>query len=126
MDTKKDSHDPLPARTEQVATQIVDAAFKVHSSLGPGLLESLYQACVVHELKKRGLKVGQQIRIPIIYEDLRIEAGFRLDLLVEDCVIVELKAAEKLLPVFEAQLLTYLKLSEKRLGILINFNVSRI
>jgi GxxExxY protein len=118
--------DALPAGTERVAAQIVDAAFKVHSTLGPGLLESVYEACLVHELEKRDLTVRQQMALPVVYDDLRLDAGLRLDLLVEDQVIVELKAVERLLPVFEAQVLTYLKLTDKRLGLLINFNVPRI
>jgi GxxExxY protein len=118
--------DALPAGTERVAAQIVDAAFKVHSTLGPGLLESVYEACLVHELEKRDLTVRQQMALPVVYDDLRLDAGLRLDLLVEDQVIVELKAVERFLPVFEAQVLTYLKLTDKRLGLLINFNVPRI
>jgi GxxExxY protein len=120
------NHEPLPDDTERVATQIVDAAFKVHSTLGPGLLESVYETCLVHELEKRDLTVRKQITLPVIYDELRLDAGLRLDLLVEDRVIVELKAVERLLPVFEAQVLTYLKLTGKRLGLLINFNVPRI
>ena len=126
MNTKVSDYKALPPETERIATQIVDAAFKVHSTLGPGLLESVYETCLVHELKSRGLKLQKQIAVPVLYDDLRFNSGLRLDLLVEDQVIVELKAVEKLLPVFEAQLLTYLKLSQKRLGLLINFNVPRI
>ncbi len=124
--TNKLNYDALPNDTERVATQIVDAALKVHSTLGPGLLESVYEACLVHELERRGLSVRRQVAVPITYEDLRIDAGLRLDLLVEDQVIVELKAVEKLLPVFEAQVLTCLKLADRRLGLPINFNVSLI
>ncbi|WP_448573788.1 GxxExxY protein [Trichothermofontia sp.] len=116
----------LPERTEQVAKALVDAAFKVHSKLGPGLLESVYQACMVHELKKKGLFVEAEQPQPIIYEDIQIGSAFRLDLVVERCVIVELKAVEVILPVHRAQLLTYLKLSGHRLGFLVNFNVSLI
>ena len=124
---KKESHlTSLPPQIERVATQIVDAAFKVHLALGPGLLESVYETCLVHELKGRGLDVRQQVVIPVYYSDVRLDAGLRLDLLVEEQVILELKAVERMLPVFDAQLLTYLKLSGKRLGFLINFNVSRI
>ncbi len=120
------NYDPAPDDTERVATQIVDAAFKVHSTLGPGLLESVYETCLVHELEKRDLIVRKQMTLPVIYDELRLDAGLRLDLLVEDRVIVELKAVDRLLPVFEAQVLTYLKLTGKRLGLLINFNVPRI
>jgi GxxExxY protein len=108
---------------ERVATQVVDAAFAVHSTLGPGLLESVYEVCLAYELTKRGLKVERQLPLPVVYDNLCLEAGFRLDLLVERCLVVELKAVEFLLPVHTAQLLTYLKLSGHRLGFLINFNV---
>lgn len=108
--------------TELVASQVVDAAFKVHSTLGPGLLESVYEACLEHELKTRGFDVARQVTLPVQYNDIIIDVGFRLDLLVSNCVIVELKAVESLLPVHKAQILTYLKLSGHRLGFLINFN----
>jgi GxxExxY protein len=117
---------PIPPETERVARAVVDAAFKVHRILGPGLLESVYEACLVHELKQRGIKVDVQIALPIVYEGLRLEAGLRLDMLVEDCVVVELKAVEKFNNLFEAQLLTYLRLTGLRLGLLINFNVPLI
>jgi len=91
-------------------------------ALGPGLLESVYESCIVHELTRRGLKCDRQVPVTIEYEDLRIENGLRIDLLVEDIVIVELKAVDEMNPVYEAQLLTYMKLSKKRLGYLINFN----
>lgn len=123
---KKGGHEPRPPETEQIATQIVDAAFKVHFALGHGLLESVYEACLLDELKSRNMTAQRQVALPIVYEGLRIDSGLRLDLLVEDRVVVELKAAEKFLPVFDAQLLTYLKLSGHRLGLLINFNVPRI
>jgi GxxExxY protein len=110
----------------QVAKEIVDSAFRVHSTLGAGLLESVYEICLEHELKKRGLRVERQVAIPVIYDGVRLEAGFRLDLLVNNCVIVELKAVEYLLPVHTAQLMTYLKLTKHRLGLLINFNVPLI
>ena len=126
MVTKGSNSVSLPAQTELTATQIVDAAFRAHSSLGPGLLESVYETCLVYELEHRGLKIQRQIKLPVVYGDLRLESGLRLDLLVEDSVVVELKAVEKMLPVFDAQLLTYLKLSGNRLGFLINFNVPRI
>ena len=107
---------------EQLAKEIVDAAFKVHSQLGPGLLESAYESCLIFELQKRGLAVESQVSQPVIYESLKIDAGYRLDLLVENQIIIELKAVEQLLPIHKAQLLTYLKLSQKTLGFLINFN----
>ena len=107
---------------ERVAAQIVDAAFKVHTTLGPGLLESVYEECMAFELTRRGFLVERQMIVPIIYEGVQLDAGFRIDLLVNKCVLIELKAVEKLIPLFDAQVLTYLKLSGIRLGILINFN----
>lgn len=96
---------------------------KVHTALGPGLLESAYEACLVHELRKRQLRVASQVALPIHYDGVQIEVGYRIDLLVENAVVVELKAVEKLTALHEAQLLCYLKLSEHRLGLLINFNL---
>jgi GxxExxY protein len=101
--------------------EVVDAAMKVHSALGPGLLESAYHACLAHELRKRGLTVQVQRPVPIIYDGVRIELGYRMDLVVEDSVVVELKAVANLLPIHEAQLLSHLKLSGHRVGLLINF-----
>lgn len=106
-----------------ISGKIIECAIKVHRILGPGLLESTYEACLVHELRKAGLKVESQVFLPVFYEGIEIDAGYRLDILVEDVVIVELKAVEGILPIHEAQLLTYLKLSHKKLGLLINFNV---
>jgi GxxExxY protein len=117
---------PIPEFTNTVAKAIVDAAFVVHRALGPGLLESVYEACLIHELKKRGLKVVPQLALPVVYDGIRLDAGLRLDMLVEDCVVVELKAVDALLPVHQAQALTYLKLTGHRLGLLINFNVPAI
>jgi GxxExxY protein len=110
-------------RIEAVAKVVVDAAFKVHRILGPGLLESVYVTCLAHELKTRGLKVATGVKVPIVYEGATLDADLRLDLLVEDLVIVEAKSVEKMIPVFEAQSLTYLKLLRLRLCLLINFNV---
>lgn len=111
---------------DRIASEIVDAAFKVHSTLGPGLLESVYETCLVHELRKRGLDVERQVTLPIVYDDLIIDGGLGLDLLVEAQVIVELKAVENLLPVHKAQVSSYLKLSGRHIGLLINFNVPLI
>ena len=108
---------------EEVARQIVDAAIKVHRALGPGLLESAYQKCLAYELRKRGLRVECEVLQPVIYEDVRIDAGYRIDMLVEYCVIIENKTVAKLLPIHQAQLLTYLKLRDCRLGFLLNWNV---
>jgi len=110
----------------EVSGQIVDAAMKVHSALGPGLLESAYEGCLVHELRKRGLQVANQVALPVVYDGVEIDVGYRLDLLVERSVIAELKAVDKIAPIHEAQLLTYLKLSGHRLGLLLNFNVVRM
>lgn len=107
---------------DEIASVIVDCAFKVHTKLGPWLLESAYEACLSHELKKRGLKVDRQLPQPVYYDDIIIDVGYRLDLLINDSVIIELKAVETVLPIHQAQLMTYLKLSGKTLGFLINFN----
>jgi GxxExxY protein len=101
---------------------VVDAAMKVHSALGPGLLESAYQACLTHELQLRGLQVMTQIALPVTYRGFRLEVGYRIDLLVDNAVVVEVKAIAKVLPVHHAQLLSYLRLSGHRLGLLINFH----
>jgi GxxExxY protein len=108
---------------EEVARQIVDAAIKVHRALGPGLLESAYQECLEYELRKRALQVECEVLLPVIYEGVQIDAGYRIDMLVEGCVIIENKTVEKLLPIHQAQLLTYLKLRDCRLGFLLNWNV---
>jgi len=107
----------------QITGQIVDAAMKVHSALGLGLLESAYQGCLLHELRSRGLTVQAQVVLPVVYDGIQIEVGYRIDLLVEDCVIIEVKSVDKLAPIHEAQLLTYLKLSGIQVGLLLNFNV---
>jgi len=118
--------EPILEDTKRVAKEVVDAAFKLHSTLGPGLLESVYKACFVHELRRRGLDVKSEVELPTAYEGLRLATGLRLDLLVAGQVILELKAVEKINPVFEAQLLTYVRLSGLRLGLLINFTVPLI
>jgi GxxExxY protein len=106
----------------QISGQIVDAAMKVHIVIGPRLLESAYEACLLFELHKRGLKALSQVPLPVVYESVKIDVGYRLDLLVEDAVIVELKSVEEVHAIHQAQLLSYLKLSGKKLGLLINFN----
>jgi len=110
----------------KVAREIVDAAYKVHYKLGPGLLEQIYETCLMKELSKKNLKVAKQVPVPVMYDGEQLELGFRLDLLIEDLIIVELKAVEIVLPVHHAQVMTYLKLSGKKLGLLINFNVPLI
>jgi GxxExxY protein len=107
----------------EITGQIIDAAIKVHNALGPGLLESAYEACLMYELNKRGLVVRNQVPLPVKYEDVIIEVGYRIDLMVADSVIVELKSVDDVAPIHKAQLLSYLKLSGKKIGLLINFNV---
>ena len=118
--------EPIPAEVEQVAKTVVEAAFEVHTTLGPGLLESVYEACLAYELRQRGAAVNTQVALPVTYKDIQVESGLRLDMLVQKCVIVEIKAVEKMIHTYEAQLLTYLKISGIRLGFLINFNVPRL
>jgi GxxExxY protein len=107
----------------EITGEIVDAAIKVHSALGPGLLESAYEACLMYELKKRDLVVRNQVPLPVHYEQIVIAVGYRIDLLVSESVIVELKSVDEIASIHEAQLLSYLKLSGKKIGLLINFNV---
>ncbi|MDA0747613.1 MAG: GxxExxY protein [bacterium] len=113
-------------RENEIAAEIVDAAFKIHVALGPGLLESVYESVLAFELGKRGLQTHRQVPLPIVYESVRIDEGFRADLIVENLVILELKSVELIAPVHKKQLLTYLKLADKRLGLLINFGASKI
>ncbi len=120
------SSPPLSKEEERLGREIVDAAFAVHQALGPGLLERIYEVCFCHELSKRGISFQRQVPVPIVYDGIRFEEGLRLDVLVEDLVICELKAVETFNPVYIAQLLTQLKLTGKRLGFLINFNVPMI
>ena len=110
----------------QIATQVVDAAFKVHTKLGPGLLESVYEVALSYEMEKKGLSIKKQVPVAIKYDDLEFDVGFRADIIVEKCVIVELKSVESVAPVHKKQLLTYLRLSDKRLGLLINFGAPLI
>lgn len=107
----------------EISGLIVDRAICVHRKLGVGLLESTYQVCLVYELEKAGLNVRKEVELPVIYDEIKLDAGYRLDVLVENQVILELKSVENLLPIHKAQLLTYLKLANKKLGLLINFNV---
>ena len=113
-------------QTNEVTGQVVDSAMTVHSLMGPGLLESAYAACVAHELRARGLHVLAQVPLPVVYKGLGIDVGYRIDLLVERTVIVELKAVARVLPIHEAQLLSYLRLSGRRVGLLINFHVRHL
>jgi len=106
----------------EISGAVVDAAMKIHSALGPGLLESAYAVCLKHELVKRGLRVASEVPLPVVYDGVQLEAGYRLDLVVEDTVVVELKAIEALAPIHQAQIISYLKLSGKPIGLLINFH----
>ena len=117
---------PISDELEDIGKKIVDAAYTVHKNLGPGLLEKVYEICFCHELSKRGLSYSRQVDIPIVYDGLTFEEGLRLDVLVEDKVICELKAVDLVNPVWEAQVLSHIKLTNKRLGYLINFDVVNI
>jgi GxxExxY protein len=110
-------------KLNKVTETIISAAVDVHRALGPGLLESAYEACMVYDLAKAGLKVEQQKPLPIVYRGIKLECAYRLDLMIDNEVIVEIKSVEKFLPIHQAQLLSYLKLSERKVGLLINFNV---
>ena len=120
------NHSPQSTRSSTelnvLSQQVLDAASRVHTVLGPGLLESAYEHWLCHELSKHDIRFVRQLQLPVIYDGIEIDAGYRIDILVEDSVIVEIKSVDSLLPIHEAQLLTYLKLSGKRLGLLINFN----
>ncbi len=107
---------------EELTGAIIGAAIKVHSALGPGLLESAYEICLEHELKKAGLKVVRQVPVPVVYDGVRLEAGYRIDLLVNDTVVLELKAVDQVAPIHQAQLISYLRLASKRVGLIINFH----
>ena len=107
----------------KLSYQIIGAVYKVHSELGPGLLESTYEICLEYELLKSGLKIERQKALPVIYDEIKLEAGYRIDLLVNNNIILELKSVEEIAPIHTAQLMTYLKLSGKKLGLLLNFNV---
>ena len=120
------SQKSLSAREEEIGKAVVQAAFVVHKALGPGLLESVYEPCFCHELEKAGYALQRQVKVPIVYDGVSFSEGFRIDVLVEDLIICELKAAEVNHSVYLAQLLTYLKLTDRHLGYIINFNVSLI
>jgi GxxExxY protein len=109
-----------------LTSEIIAAAIEVHRRLGPGLLESAYEACLVYELRKRGLKALSQVGLPVVYDEVKLDVGYRIDILVEDAVIIELKAVDQVIPLHEAQLISYLKLSGKKVGLLMNFNVTRL
>ncbi len=111
---------------EDITKVIIGCAIDVHKELGPGLLESAYEECLYYELQKAGLKVEKQKAIPVIYKEIKLDCGYRADLIVEDKIVIELKTVDEFNPVHEAQILTYLKFAEKKLGLLINFNVLRL
>jgi len=115
-----------PNTTQEISHAVITAAMRVHSELGPGLLESAYTACLQHELKKARLKVDAQVGLPVVYDGVKLDLGYRIDLLVEDLVIVELKSVDAIAPVHQAQIISYLKLSGRSLGLLINFNVAHL
>jgi GxxExxY protein len=119
-------HEPLSDVEETIGKAVVDAALRVHRGLGPGLLEKIYEACFCYELDQKGLDARRQVDIPIVYGEMSFDEGLRIDVLVEDCVICELKAVDRVNPVWQAQLLSQMKLAKKRLGFLINFNVPLI
>jgi len=126
MNSPKKVFQPIAPDVEKIGKAVLDAAFKVHTVLGPGLLESVYETTMSYEVRKSGLNVATQVALPIIYDGQKLDAGFRLDMLVEKCVIAELKSVEAMNPVYEAQIMTYLRLSNIRLGFLINFNVKHL
>ena len=123
LTTETQSHRENEERKDSRTAPIIGAAIEVHRALGPGLLESAYEECLCHELHLRGLAFQRQVDLPVPYKRLKLHCGYKLDVVVDDTVILELKCVEKILPVHEAQLLTYMKLSGKRVGLLINFNV---
>src|SRR5579872_4390801 len=117
---------PIAQRINHIIRQIIASAMRVHTALGPGLLESAYHACVLHELRKSGLKVDSQVGLPVVYQGERIELGYRIDLIVGDVVIVEIKCVDAINPVHRAQLLSYMRLSGRSVGLLINFHVEHL
>lgn len=111
---------------EGLTEQIIGAAIEVHRTLGPGLLESAYEECLCHELQERGVSFRRQVALPVVYKKVKLDCGYRLDVVVQETVVVEVKAVERVLPIHHAQLLTYLRLSGKRVGLLINFNTETL
>ena len=120
---QKKFYAPVPPNVENVGKSVLDAAYKVHTALGPGLLESVYETCTAFELTQSGLRAVVQAGLPVTYRGIKMDAGLRPDMIVEECVIVEFKSVETMHPIYNAQLITYLKLTGFRLGFLINFNV---
>ena len=123
---REDAMNRTKDEIEQIAEQVVDSMLKVHRALGPGLLESTYQLCLAHELRCRGIDVGCEVALPVRYGGIEIEAGYRIDMVVADCIIIENKSVQAIPPIHEAQLLTYLRLTGHRLGFFVNWNVPLI
>lgn len=117
-----EEHEPIPPSTERVGRAVIDCSIKVHKALGPGLLETVYEHCLAEELRQAGLRVDQQVPVAVVYGSVKLQVGYRIDLLVGEVVVVEVKSVDGLAPVHLSQTLTYLRLSERRLGYLINFN----
>ena len=115
-----------PTELNEITGKIIEFSIKVHKSLGPGMLEGAYEICLTHELVKHGFKVERQKKLPIVYDGIRLDAGYRLDLLVNDAVIVEVKAVQRIHPIHEAQLLSYLRMTDRKLGVVINFNMKML
>src|SRR5690242_5089165 len=126
LKSPKKIYQPIPPETERIGKLVLNAAYKVHTVLGPGLLESVYQTAMKHVLVTNGTFVETEVKLPIMFEGVQLESGLRIDMIVEKCVITELKSVEKMNPVYEAQLITYLGLSNVRLGFLLNFNVPHL
>lgn len=126
MHEGRDGHRPISPGVERIGRAILDASFRVHRTLGPGLLETVYEHCLAEELREAGLHVEQQVPVPVVYRSVKLQVGYRMDLLVGGAVIVEIKSVDGLSPVHLSQVLTYLRFSERRLGFLINFNSVRL
>jgi GxxExxY protein len=126
LNNLKGKFELIDGKTDRIARNVIDAAYNVHINLGPGLLEKVYEICFCYELEKRGLSYKRQLDVQVVYDNIVFKEGLRLDVLVEDCIICELKAVEGMNPVWEAQIISYMKITGKRLGFLINFNVPKI
>ena len=118
--------EPIPEYIEEIASKTIGCALDVHTALGPGLLEKVYENCLIYELTENGFNVQSQVRLPIDYKKLHIKGAYRIDLLIENCLVIEIKTVEEINPIHQAQLLTYLKLSGYRLGLIINFNTTHL
>lgn len=119
-------HQPVTPQVNAITRQIIGAAMKIHTALGPGLLESAYRACLIHELRKQGIRVASEVGLPVVYDGEKMDLGYRIDLIVADSVIVEIKCVEAINPVHKSQLLSYMRLSGRQVGLLINFHVEHL